>query len=156
MKTMPCVHGMQPAMIGVNRFILEYRGSMKLDEAFGIHEQAMQLRARRAELLAGNLANADTPGFKARDFDFKKVLQQEMGQPVRMAVTNERHVQMNSGQISPAELLYRVPSQPSLDGNTVDSQKEYAAFATNSLEYQASLRFLTGKIKTLKSAIRGE
>jgi flagellar basal-body rod protein FlgB len=129
---------------------------MKLDQVFGIHEQALQLRARRAELLAGNLANADTPGFKARDFDFQKVLKQEMSQPVKMAVTNERHVQLDSGPISPAELLYRIPSQPSLDGNTVDSQQEYAAFSSNALEYQASLRFLTGKIKSLTSAIRGD
>ena len=129
---------------------------MKLDEAFGIHGQALQLRARRAELLAGNLANADTPGFKARDFDFQKMLKQEVGQPVRMAVTNERHVQMESGLVPPAQLLYRVPNQASLDGNTVDSQQEYAAYATNALEYQASLRFLTSKIQSLKSAIRGE
>ncbi len=129
---------------------------MKLDQVFGIHERALQLRARRAELLAGNLANAETPGFKARDFDFQKVLKQEMSQPVRMAVTNERHVQVGNDVISPAELLYRVPTQPSLDGNTVDSQQEYAAFSSNALEYQASLRFLTGKIQSLKSAIRGD
>ncbi|MCF6282110.1 MAG: flagellar basal body rod protein FlgB [Candidatus Polarisedimenticolaceae bacterium] len=129
---------------------------MKLDQVFGIHEQALQLRARRAELLAGNLANADTPGYKARDIDFQKALRQEMGQPVKMAVTHERHVQVDNGFISPAELLYRVPSQPSLDGNTVDSQLEYAAFSSNALEYQASLRFLTGKIDSLKSAIRGD
>ncbi len=130
--------------------------TMKLDQVFGIHERALQLRARRAELLAGNLANAETPGYKARDFDFQKVLKQEMSQPVKMAVTNERHVQMSGDVISPAELLYRVPTQPSLDGNTVDSQQEYAAFSSNALEYQASLRFLTGKIQSLKSAIRGD
>lgn len=129
---------------------------MKLDEAFGIHEQALQLRARRAELLAGNLANVDTPGFKARDFDFQKALKQEMDGPVRMAVTSERHIQMESGLVPPAQLLYRVPNQPSLDGNTVDAQQEYAAYSVNALEYQASLRFLSGKIQSLKSAIRGD
>ncbi len=146
---------MQYAAGSLNGSILRVE-SMKLDQAFGIHERALQLRARRAELLAGNLANAETPGFKARDFDFQKVLKQEMSQPVKMAVTHKGHVQVDAGMISPAELLYRVPAQPSLDGNTVDPQQEYAAFSSNSLEYQASLRFLTGKIQSLKSAIRGD
>ena len=129
---------------------------MKLDDAFGIHEQALQLRARRAEILAANLANADTPGYKARDFDFKKVLQQEMVQPARMSVTNNRHIQMEGGVVAPAQVAYRVPLQASLDGNTVNPQQEYSAYSSNAIEYQASLQFLNSKIKSLMSALKGE
>ena len=129
---------------------------MKLDDAFGIHEQALKLRSQRAELLASNLANADTPGFKARDFDFKQVLKGEMAQPVQLKRTHQNHISTATNTISPSQLLYRVPGQPSLDGNTVDTQLEKGAFSANAMEYQASLRFLSGKIEGLKRAIRGE
>jgi flagellar basal-body rod protein FlgB len=129
---------------------------MKLDDALGIHEQALKLRARRAEVLAGNIANADTPGYKARDFDFHQVLKQEIGQPVRMKTTSRAHIQTETGIVPPSRMGYRVPTQPSLDGNTVDSQLEHAAFASNALEYQASLSFLSGRIKSLMKAIRGQ
>lgn len=129
---------------------------MKIDNALGIHEQALKLRMRRAEVLAGNIANADTPGYKARDFDFKKMLQQEVGQSERMQVTNSRHIQTASGLLPDAMLAYRIPLQPSLDGNTVDSQLEHTAYASNALEYQASLKFLSGNIKKLMTAITGQ
>ena len=129
---------------------------MKIDKALGIHEQALLLKARRAEVLSGNIANADTPGYKARDFDFQQILRQQMplSQPVR--VTNERHIQPDAGLMEAAYLGYRVPLQPSLDGNTVDTHLEHAAFASNALEYQASLRFLSGDIRKLKTAIKGQ
>lgn len=129
---------------------------MKLDDAFGIHEQSLKLHARRAEVLASNIANADTPGYKARDFDFRSILKQEMTQPTRMAATQQGHFQMDTGVVSASEMAYRVPSQPTLDGNTVDSQLEHTAYAENALEYQASLRFLGGTIQTLKKAITGQ
>ena len=129
---------------------------MKLDDTFGIHEQSLKLHARRAEVLAANIANADTPGYKARDFDFRSILKQEMTQPTRMAATQKGHFQMDAGVVSASEMAYRVPSQPSLDGNTVDSQLEHTAYAENALEYQASLRFLGGTIQTLKKAITGQ
>ncbi len=129
---------------------------MKLDNIFGIHEQALKLRTRRAEVLAANIANADTPGFKARDFNFQAMLQRETLGQDRMQVTRPRHIQPDSGLVSASELYYRIPTQPSLDGNTVDSQLEHTAFAANSLEYQASLRFLSGSIKKLMTAIKGQ
>ncbi|MES9870104.1 MAG: flagellar basal body rod protein FlgB [Sedimenticola sp.] len=129
---------------------------MRLDDALGIHAQALQLKARRAQVIAGNIANADTPGYKARDFDFRALLNQEMAQPVRMHTTHSRHMQMESGIVPAAQMSYRVPNQPSLDGNTVDSQLEHAAYAANALEYQASLRFLNGSIKKLKLALKGQ
>lgn len=129
---------------------------MKFDQAFGIHEQALKLRARRAEVLAGNIANVDTPGYKARDFDFHAMLQQEMGSQQQIRTTHFRHISMDTGIVPPSQMGYRVPSQPSLDGNTVDSQLEHSAFASNALEYQASLRFISGNIRTLMTAIKGQ
>jgi flagellar basal-body rod protein FlgB len=129
---------------------------MKLDDALGIHERALYLRTRRAEVLAGNIANADTPGYKARDFDFHKMLQQERGQTEKMQVTNSRHIQSGAGLVPDAMLDYRIPLQPSLDGNTVDSQLEHTAYAANALEYQASLKFISGNIKKLMTAITGQ
>jgi len=129
-----------------------------LDKVFGIHEQGVRIRERRAELLAGNLANADTPNYKARDIDFKQVLQQaEAGtNTTQMKITNAKHLQTDGFAGMSAELLYRNPFQPSVDGNTVDSQQEKAQFIQNAMQYQASLSFLSGKIKSLKSALKGE
>ncbi len=130
---------------------------MNIDKAFGIHAVALQLRARRAEVLAANLANADTPNYKARDLDFKAALKAAAGRESAAALrtTHPRHIggQGNAGGV---ELRYRVPTQPSADGNTVDTQREQAAFAENALQYQASLTFLNGKIRSLKTAIKGE
>lgn len=130
---------------------------MKLDDAFGIHEQALKLRSQRSEVLAGNLANADTPGFKARDFDFAKVLQGQVAQGSELRTTNARHISTSSPGLVPAGAMgYRVPLQPSVDGNTVDVEQEQMAFSRNAMEYQASLNFLNGRIKGLLSAIRGD
>ncbi len=129
---------------------------MKLGDAFGIHEQALKLRSHRAELLASNMANADTPGFKARDIDFKQALKGEVVKQAQIKTTHKNHISTATSSLSPAHLLYRMPSQPSLDGNTVDMQQEKTAFAQNSMEYQASLGFLNGKIKGLTRAIRGD
>jgi flagellar basal-body rod protein FlgB len=129
---------------------------MRFDQAFGMHEQALKLRAKRAEVLAGNIANVDTPGYKARDFDFNSMLQQEVKSSQRLATTNSRHIQTAADIVPPSQMGYRVPSQPSLDGNTVDSQLEHSAFASNALEYQASLRFVSGAVRTLRTAIKGQ
>ncbi len=127
---------------------------MDIDSALGIHAQALQWRARRLEVLASNLANAETPGYKARDLDFSAALEAaRRGRPVLLA-TNPRHLQP-AGSLTPA-LRYRLPAQPSLDGNTVDPDLEKAAFAEAVVRYQASLRFLDGKIKGLLRAIKGE
>ena len=129
---------------------------MKFDDAFGIHNQALQLKAKRAEVLAGNIANADTPGYKARDFDFREILQQQVTRVQGMKVTQNGHIQSATAPVPEGALGYRVPLQPSLDGNTVDTHLEQTAYATNALEYQASLRFLGSSIKKLMLAIKGQ
>ncbi len=133
--------------------------ALDIDSALGIHPEALRLRARRAEILASNLANADTPGYKARDIDFKAALSQAQGavQGTTLARTEPGHMGGVGGVGLPGgPLLYRNPSQPSLDGNTVDVQSEQAAFAENAVHYQASLRFLNDRIKGLLTAIKGE
>jgi flagellar basal-body rod protein FlgB len=123
---------------------------------FGIHATALKLRANRAELLAANIANADTPNYKARDIDFKKTLAMAASANADMKVTNARHIDSSGNSKMGAEIKYRIPSQPSLDGNTVDLQTERSAFLENSMMYQASLQFLNGRIGGLMTAIRGE
>lgn len=128
---------------------------MTLDSIFGIHEEALRLRARRSEVLAANMANADTPGYKARDFDFQAMLRKEVGQPVRLAATHSKHLRTDPGPVAGTQLAYRIPQQPSLDGNTVEAEREQTEFSANALRYQASLRFLDSKLKGLKLAIKG-
>lgn len=134
---------------------------ISFDQALGIHQQALAIRSQRTELLASNIANADTPGYKARDIDFKSVLANAAtaganAQPaLSLKSTNPNHIQLNTTENN-AEILYRVPSQASLDGNTVDGQMEKSAFADNAMRYQASLTFLGGKFRSMISALKGE
>lgn len=132
--------------------------AISFDNALGIHEQAMQFRARRAEVLAGNLINADTPNYKARDVSFRDMLNSQMPNSTgstSLTMTNSRHIS-TAGNDSGAQLLYRNPLQASQDGNTVEEQVEMAEFAENTLQFQASVQFLSGKFTGLKNAIRGE
>lgn len=134
-------------------------GSINFSNALGIHDDAMQLRSRRAEALANNLANADTPGFKARDVDFKAILANasRAEESLDMATTHNGHFDLSSGAAGASnDLMYRNSLQPSIDGNTVDAQTEQAEFARNSLDYNASFEFLSGKFKGMRNAIRGE
>jgi flagellar basal-body rod protein FlgB len=132
---MHCIH-FHDARLGA-RF--ERSAKMATDNLFGIHGAALQLRSQRMALLASNIANAATPNYKARDIDFSKALNlAERGQAIDNA------------------LAYRVPLQPSLDGNTVEMATEQTAFAENALAYRSSLAFLNGRIGTLSRAIRGE
>ena len=127
-----------------------------VDRVFGIHAEALQLRARRGEVLGSNLANADTPSYKAQDLDFKAALSDARAQKsTAMATTQKGHIQPH-GRIGGAHVLYRTPNQPSLDGNTVDTQVEQSKFAENAVRYRTSIRFLSGKIQGLMTAIRGE
>ncbi len=128
------------------------------DKAFGIHEDAVAVRAYRSTVLASNLANADTPHYKARDFDFRGALANAMNgrQAPAMTSTHARHLATGALGMGDVEMMYRVPHQDSMDGNTVDPHIEQANFMNNALRYQASLRFLDGKIKGLLSAIRGD
>lgn len=132
--------------------------SISFSKALGIHEQALTLRNQRTALLADNIANASTPGYKARDLDFRQVLAEASGggrRDVNVWQTHQRHLDGVGGSSS-AEALYRVPSQPSLDGNTVDEQVENAVFARHALEHQASFQFLNGKFTGMMKALRGE
>ena len=128
------------------------------DKIFGIHAQALTLRAQRTGVLAANLANADTPNYKARDVDFQAVLGAEAAsRDVTLQRTNAAH--MGSGGIGGFDdvtLKYRVPSQPSLDGNTVDEQAEKSEFASNSVRYMASLSFMEKRVSGLIRALREE
>ncbi|NUR24025.1 flagellar basal body rod protein FlgB [Frateuria sp.] len=130
--------------------------SQPIDNLFGMHTGALALWQRRTEVLASNLANADTPGYLARDVDFRKALAAAGGSgdgSLPLAAPTP-------GQIDPVvqardTLAYRVPTQPSMDGNTVDAQQEQAAFAANGVHYQASLAFITAQIRMLRTAITG-
>ncbi len=133
-----------------------------LDKYLGVHAQALNLRSQRTELLAANLANADTPGYRARDIDFKSAMAQASGgsnatPAVRLQTTNTGHIgpKLVNGAAAP-ELKYRTPLAPSLDGNTVDAQLEQAAFAENTVRYQATLSFLSAKFRGLMTAITGQ
>jgi flagellar basal-body rod protein FlgB len=121
----------------------------------GISAQALALRGKRMELLTANIANANTPGYKARDIDFAAAMRSAEGEQAGLRVTNARHMG-GSGGADSVEAMYRVPSQPSLDGNTVESQREHAAFMDNAMRYQASLNFLDSRIRSLKTAISGQ
>ena len=127
-----------------------------LDGAFGVHERALSLHARRAEILATNLANADTPNYRARDIDFKAALAsaQAVSNLAPVTTTHAKHIQASGSD--EYTLLYRNPHQPALDGNTVDTQVEQAEFAQNALRYSTSLTFLSGKIRGLMGAIKGD
>lgn len=133
---------------------------LDIDAAFGIHAQALMTRSYRAQVLAANLVNADTPNYKARDIDFRATLNRARGQSrpeaVLLRVSHPAHIGNAQSGVSAGELLYRIPSQPSIDGNTVETQVEKAAFTRNALQYMTSLTFLNGRIAGLLTAIRGE
>ena len=129
---------------------------ISFDSALGNHDKALVVRSQRAELLASNMANSDTPGYKARDIDFKSALENiQAGNNTRMHTTHAKHIALPDINSS-TQTMYRVPNQSSLDGNTVDANLEKSAFAENALRYQASLTFLDGKFKGLMAALKGE
>ncbi len=128
--------------------------AINFDRALGIHPQALVLREKRGEILAANLANADTPDYKARDLDFKSVLQQSMPPGSGLQRTQERHLPASNNVLG-ADLLYRNPTQASLDGNTVEEHIEQAKYAQNAVQYQASLHFVNEDFSGLMTAIRG-
>jgi flagellar basal-body rod protein FlgB len=130
--------------------------SLTPDNLFGIHTRALDLWQRRTEVLANNLANADTPGYLARDVDFRKALADAGGSQGELPLQTTTAGQIGSaGPAADGALAYRVPTQPSMDGNTVDAQAEQAAFAANGVHYQASLSFITAQIRMLRMAING-
>ncbi|MDG6777594.1 flagellar basal body rod protein FlgB [Thiomicrorhabdus sp. zzn3] len=130
------------------------------DSIFGIHERALQIRTMRGELLANNLANADTPNFKARDIDFRKAMTQASEElstsKPDMVRTNARHIEGFAETTTEDFLKYRMPTQPSLDGNTVETHVEKAQFMENAMQHQATLEFINSKITGIRGALRGE
>jgi len=133
----------------------------RLTSTFDFHAEALKLRSERSRVLASNIANADTPNYKARDFDFRAALATAVGeQSVRAAAqparTSAAHLAPAGGGTAAPTLLYRAPLQTSLDGNTVDLDRERANFAENTVRYEASLRFLNGQIRTMLTAINGQ
>ncbi|MGI9236079.1 MAG: flagellar basal body rod protein FlgB [Woeseiaceae bacterium] len=123
--------------------------------ALAQYERALQFRAQRNELLASNIANADTPNYKARDLDFGQALKGARQESISLQTTSDLHKQAWGMTKQGAQTMYRVPTQPSLDGNTVSMDVEQAQFAENALQYRASLAFLDGSIRTLRMAIKG-
>jgi flagellar basal-body rod protein FlgB len=119
------------------------------------HEQALKFRALRNQVLSSNIANADTPNYKARDINFADALKTAGTESMRMKTTSSVHKQAWSTADIAGPMMYRVPMQPTLDGNTVETDVEQAAFAENALQYRTSLAFLDGALRTLKFAIRG-
>lgn len=132
--------------------------AINIDKALGVFPQALELRSRRAEILANNLANGDTPGFLARDVDFKDVLGGMLGESTETPALEATRSGHEQGLLSPDSiqgLKYRLNAQPSVDGNTVDVQKERTEFVRNTQEFQAALTFLNSKLKGLTTAIKG-
>jgi flagellar basal-body rod protein FlgB len=132
-----------------------------LDRMLNLHQTALGVRSYRSQVLASNIANADTPGYQARDVDFRTALAQAAGartqEPAQLVKTSARH--MNAAPLQGATpagpLVYRTVTQASIDNNTVDVNVERAQFADNAMRYEASLTFINSRIKGLLSAIQG-
>ncbi|RUO26400.1 flagellar basal body rod protein FlgB [Aliidiomarina minuta] len=129
--------------------------ALSIDKGLGIHQHALLAREQRATVIASNLANADTPGYKAKDLSFQDALERVQTRSGHsMSRTHNKHFELNlegSGREK-----YRVPDQPDTgDGNTVDVQVERNLYMRNSMEYQASLTFLTSRIQGMQKALSG-
>ncbi len=133
----------------------------RLTSSLDFHGQALSLRSERQRLIASNIANADTPGYVARDMDFSAALRQATGQmqgATALAASQPGHIGGGGGTDAAAQanLVYSMPSQTNLDRNTVDMDRERANFADNSVRYEATLRFINGNVRTMLDAIRGQ
>ena len=132
----------------------------RLTDSLDFHAQALSLRSERQRLVASNIANADTPGYVAREMNFSQALKDATGtgQPAaRLTASAPGHIPVGAGSSgSFSTLLYAAPSQTNLDRNTVDMDRERASFADNTVKYEATLRFIGGNVKTTLSAITGQ
>ncbi|WP_438767227.1 flagellar basal body rod protein FlgB [Kushneria sp. TE3] len=136
----------------------------RLNASLNVMQHSLNLRAERQEVLSANIANADTPGYKARDFDFKSELDRVVNQGraegqsgLSLSMTSSRHIPAQAGgSVGGIDMLYRNPTQPSLDGNTVDMDMERVNFADNAVHYQADVQFLTSRLQGLKNAMQRE
>ena len=128
----------------------------RIDQFLGIHATALRLRSARLSILASNIANAATPGFKARDLDFASALTESALRekaPPLLAATHRGHLQPGAEAGAPA-VRWRVPVQPSLDGNSVELATEQLQFAETALRYRSTLAMLNGRLSSLTSALR--
>lgn len=127
------------------------------DNVFGIHERALLLRGERVGVLAANIANADTPNYKAKDLDFAAVLEgEQQAGGLQMQRTSVGHLQGAVSSLGDGTVKYRVPFQPSLDGNTVEAPVEQAQFAENAVRYQSTLMFISRRVQSIESALTGQ
>jgi flagellar basal-body rod protein FlgB len=126
-----------------------------IDRDFALHERAMRFRGQRMEVLSANIANADTPNFKARDIDFRQAM--KLAKTETLTTTRDRHFELDGG-ISPdqAALKYRVPFNTSFDGNTVELSMEQAKFGKATGDFQATLSFLENRVSGIRKALKGE
>lgn len=131
----------------------------KIDNALQFNRTVLNLRSARQELIASNIANVDTPNYKAKDIDFAKTLQGAMsgnGPKLQMASTVSHHLSSGTGEnVMGAPVMFRNVLQPSADGNTVDMDVERAQFADNALRYEASVKFVDNQIKNVLTALQG-
>lgn len=130
--------------------------ALGFNNSLGIHDNALLVRAERSQILANNLANADTPHFKARDIDFQAILRGEVERSKSLAVDRTDNAHIPGRMREEGELLYRFPYQPSIDDNTVDPNVEKAQFTKNSIDYSSSFDFLNRKFRGLDGALRGQ
>lgn len=122
------------------------------------HANALLLRSQRQQVIASNIANADTPGYVARDFDFAAALKNASGMQGggTASATHAQHLRLGGTDAKNPDLAYTVQTQPSQDGNSVDLDRERANFVDNSVRYESTLRFINGHVKTMLSAITGQ
>lgn len=133
--------------------------SSMLDKEIGFHQAALDVRAYRQQLLASNIANADTPHYKARDVDFKAALAGAVNgrlEHLALSTTSQRHLGPAGGNLLEAFSGYRGELQSSVDGNTVNMDVERSAFAENALHYEASITFINGLLRTMQQAVQGQ
>jgi flagellar basal-body rod protein FlgB len=137
---------------------------MNIDKLIDVHADALRTRAHRTKLIASNIANSDTPNYKARDLAFADTLKNisASGSPTleklertNLTTTHKKHMAFNSSTTQ-SVIMYRQPNHASLDGNTVDKDAEQARFAENAVRYQASLEFLGSRITSIVRTLRGE
>ncbi len=124
------------------------------DNVFGIHENALKLRERRLNVLTENIANADTPNYKARDIDFKSVMRATQSGAKDMATTHKSHI--DAGKLGKDGLVYRNPLNPAADGNTVELSVQQSEFGKESTRYTATMQFIENRIGGVRRALRGE
>ncbi len=129
----------------------------RLTDSLNFQTEALALRSERQRLLASNIANADTPGYQSRDFDFARALREatgEIGTKGALSVTHSGHLAPLAGARSDAQKLYGAASQTSLDSNSVDMDRERASFADNAVKYEATLRFINSSVRTTLDAMK--